>query len=193
VHPVGRDRIARLDERNQVTDQLALERRVGLELHGHRSAAAAARASRPRTAAARTAAGEQRRRLVRRAPVRHHDDHRYGFPVGNQVVEDRTGGSWAGPMRLVAADAVQQIEHGVPLVRRIAGRQVDRRRSLATRDFRIELDALDDACRYAFAWHVETHWRRRKGCFGTRLRWITEGRLRQRYAGHADRNGQDTG
>src|SRR5690606_35934093 len=71
-------RIARLDERDQIPEQLALERCVRLELHGHRCAAGPAWARAPAAGRARTraptarpartrasgagTAGEQRRR-----------------------------------------------------------------------------------------------------------------------------------
>jgi hypothetical protein len=43
VLAIGHRRVPRLDERNQISQRLALERRVRLELDRHRSAAAATR------------------------------------------------------------------------------------------------------------------------------------------------------
>ena len=59
------------------------------------------------------------------AAIRHDDDHRHGLPVRKQVVQQEVGRGEALPLRLVAADAVQQIEDRVFLVRGVARRRID--------------------------------------------------------------------
>ena len=48
--------------------------------------------------------------------VGHHDDHRLGLALGDQVVHDLAGASEYDPLVLVAAAAVKQVEHGIALV-----------------------------------------------------------------------------
>jgi hypothetical protein len=55
--------------------------------------------------------------------VRHHDDHRPGAPGGDQVVEDLHGPAETRPFPFVAAIAVQQVEHGIPRLRRLVSRR----------------------------------------------------------------------
>ena len=96
VLAVRLDRVARLDRRNHVLQQILLER-------GER-----------RRAAEDVPFGP----VVLLCPaVGHDDDHRRGLPVGQQVVEEDVGRGESLPFRLVAADAVQQIEHRILLVR----------------------------------------------------------------------------
>ena len=51
--------------------------------------------------------------VLRRPAVGHDDDHRHGLLVGVEVVEDHVRRTAARPLVLVAADAVQQVEHGI--------------------------------------------------------------------------------
>ena len=119
----------------QVADQFALESRVGGELDGHSrgagppagSAAAGLPTStgagmgRPgaRSGAApgspldhpsATAADEHHRRLVRHPAIGHHDDHGDGLVGRNQIVEDAVRDAELGPVSLVAANPVQQVQ-----------------------------------------------------------------------------------
>jgi hypothetical protein len=151
VLAIGLHRVSRLDEGDQVANQLPFERRIRGELDGHSCAAAAAPAVIPgrrgaslraalrsraggcalvrRTLVGRTGccagppapATERRRRFVRRAAVAHHDDHWDGLVVGNEIVESREGGAELRPVVLVAADAVQQVEHRILAPARVRG------------------------------------------------------------------------
>ena len=61
-----------------------------------------------------------------RVPVGHHDDHRLGFALRDQVVHDLDGAPVGRPCVFVAAGAVQQIEDRVgDLGVFVAGRRVD--------------------------------------------------------------------
>ena len=60
---------------------------------------------------ARSACGRSRRASDITA-IFHHDDERFGFALGEQVVHNQAGMALAAPTRLVFACAVLQIEHG---------------------------------------------------------------------------------
>ena len=85
--------------------------------------------------------------VLLRPAVGHDDDHRHGLAVGDQVVEQDVGLGEALPLRLVAADAVQQVEHGILLVLRVAGRRVDVHLAPRADRLRVVLDHLQLAVR----------------------------------------------
>ena len=161
-----------------VADQFALEGRIGLELDSHgatsRSPSGATTTSASRLSASggcwsacrssaaagsspsRTATAEDiALRLVRGATVGHDHDHRHHLAVGNQVVEDAVGGAELRPVSFVAADPMQQIEHGVFAVGRIPWRRVDHRRTAGIGDPRGILDSLDSPGLDAWAAGIE--------------------------------------
>src|SRR5690606_32940378 len=64
---------------------------------------------------------------LRRVQVVHHDDHRDGLPLGDQVVEDDVDVALPVPAGLVLTPAVEQVEHRIASagVRVVVGRRVD--------------------------------------------------------------------
>ena len=63
---------------------------------------------------------------LRRVAVRHHHDHRLRFARCDQVVHDDVGAPHRNPRVLIAAAAVQQVQHGIAgLIGLVAGRRVD--------------------------------------------------------------------
>ena len=93
--------------------------------------------------------------VLLRPAVGHDDDHRLGLAVGDQVVEEDVGRGEALPLRLVAADAVQEIEHRVLLVLRVAGRRVDLHLARGPDGLRLVGHHLQLAVRDAFALGVK--------------------------------------
>ncbi len=88
--------------------------------------------------------------------VGHHDDHRFHFTVSNQIVHNRLGLTESLPLGLIPADAVQEIEYGVLLIGRIAGRSVDVHVTAGTDRLRIVLDHLQLAMWNVIADAIET-------------------------------------
>ena len=80
-----------------------------------------------------------------RAAVGDDDDGRHGILVRDQVVEKRIRRGEANPLRLVAAYAVQQIEHGVFAVVRVPGRQIHVGLAPRPRDRRVVLERFETA------------------------------------------------
>ncbi len=99
VLAVGLDRVVRLDRRDHVLEQVLLERREG------------------RRGGVDVPLGPV---VLLGAAVGHDHDHGHGLPLGDQVVEEEIRLGEALPFRLVAADAVQQVEHRVLLLGRVA-------------------------------------------------------------------------
>ena len=89
-----------------------------------------------------------------RATVGHHDDHRLGFSVGDEVVEEHVGRGETLPLGLVAADAVEQVEHGIFFLRRVTGRRIDVHAAAGADGFGIVFDHLQLAVRDAVALRV---------------------------------------
>ncbi len=103
-------RILRLNGGNQTVEQVALELREALGV------------------LRREGLVRRRRAVVReRATVGHHDDHRRRLSGGDEVVNDRVGVDVTAPFPLVAADAVQQVEHGIFPVGRVMRRKINDR------------------------------------------------------------------
>ncbi len=74
------------------------------------------------------------------------------------------------PFLFVAANAVKEIQHGIPRVGRVAGRRIDERLAFVADGFGIVLDHLELAVGDAFARLVETVRRIRKGRFVVRAK-----------------------
>ena len=87
----------------------------------------------------------------KRAAVGDHDDHRHRDVVSDQVIEEGVRRREADPFCLVAADAVQQVEHGVFPVARVAGRQIHVRFAPRVGDPRVILERFDATGRQARA------------------------------------------
>ena len=62
---------------------------------------------------AKTLGGLTRASLLRDVAVGHHQNHRLGLALGDEVVHDLCGTTQLAPCILVATDAVQQIEYGI--------------------------------------------------------------------------------
>ena len=134
---VGLHRVGLLDERDQVVEQVLLERGERRRLLGDRI---------------------PRRHVLRRPAVGQDDDHRHGLLVGVQVVEDHVGRAAARPLVLVAADAVQQVQDRVLLVLRVPRRGVDPRLALHPDRRRVVLDRLQLAALDAVAAGCRIPW-----------------------------------
>ena len=119
VRAFAADRVARLDRRDQVVQQVALEHREGRRGLEHVA---------------------RRPVVLLRAAVGHDHDHRHRLAVGDQVVEHGAGPGEALPLGFVAADAVQQVEDGVLPVRGKAGRGVNVRLAPGADGFRVVFD-----------------------------------------------------
>ncbi len=132
---VGLYRIVRLDVGNHVLEQILFKRAEILK----GVAALASLAWWP----------------ARRAPVGHHDQHGDGLLLGAEVVQDDVRHAAPGPLVVVAADAVQQVEDRVLVVPGIPRRRVDGHLALAAADLRVVLDGLHLAAVDAVAADVE--------------------------------------
>src|SRR5205823_3664734 len=83
------------------------------------------------------------------------------FAIGQQVVEQGSGGCKALPLGFIAADAMQEVEDGILLVPRVTGRRIDIHLSSCADGLRVVLDHFQLAVRNTFALVVES--RRRVG------------------------------
>ncbi len=83
--------------------------------------------------------------------VRHDDDHRMRFAVGDKVIEQDLGLGIARPFGLVAADTVQKVEHGIVRFRRVTRRRIDIHLPLRADGLRVVFDHLQLAARDSFA------------------------------------------
>ncbi len=59
------------------------------------------------------------------ATIRHDDNHRHGFVVRDQIVEQPVGCGETLPFGLITADSVQQIEHRILLILRVPRWRID--------------------------------------------------------------------
>ena len=131
----------------------------------------------------------RRHAVVRQGPaIGHHHDHRDGLAVGDEVVQDGVGPHVAGPFVLVAADAVQQVEHRIAALARVAGRQIDQRLAPPAGDARLVAERLHPARSDAGPRFVEAprRWRRRAdivGCQHDPPGKVGAGRVRCHRAG----------
>ena len=76
----------------------------------------------------------QRSGFLRDVAVGEDHDHRLGFAAGDQVVEDLRGTALGDPGILVAADAVEHVQHGILHLRvvLVAGRGIDGQAAVET-------------------------------------------------------------
>src|SRR5687768_870300 len=72
-------------------------------------------------------------------------------------------------LALIAADAVQQIQHGILFVLRVAGRRVNLHPAFCADGLRLVINAFEFAALDSVARFVETLWRIREGRFVVRL------------------------
>ena len=77
-----------------------------------------------------------------RASIRHHDDHRHGLFVREEVVQNDLRMAASAPFSFVAADAVKEIQDGIFRVGRIARRGIDERLALVADGFGIVFNHL---------------------------------------------------
>jgi len=133
--PVSQYTIVRLGVGHDVVDEILDEVIIEIE--------------RPRSAS-------RRRREIERACVagRHHDHHRLGFLVGNQIVDDEARAAHRRPRVIRVPSAVQQIKDGV-LLRAgfIAGRCVHVHAPEFVQAFRIISHAGNGAMRHVLGLH----------------------------------------
>ena len=99
------------------------------------------------------------------AAVWHDDDHGCGLAVGDEVVQQHIRMGEAFPLGFIAADAVQEVEHGILLVLRVSGRCVDVQLALRAHGLGIVFDHLQLAVRDAVALFIEAFWRHGEGGF----------------------------
>ena len=86
----------------------------------------------------------------------HDDDHRNRLAGGDEVVHDRADPTLrARPVRLVAAAAVEKVEHGIAPRGVVAGRQIHGGRTVKAGGLRGVRDLLDPAGRHAISHLVE--------------------------------------
>ena len=132
-----------LDEGNDVHEEIVLERRSPTPETRTQSAAPAGPAG-----------------IGRGVAVGEDEDHGLDFFVGDKVVENDIRHSLPGPFfLLVAADAVEQIQHGILLVFGIASRGVDLHPTLDSDGLGIVIHPLKFAVFDALSRLVESIWR----------------------------------
>ena len=89
-----------------------------------------------------------------RVPGRHHDDHRLGFPLRDQIVEDEARAPHRRPRIVAVPGPVQQIEHRILRAARfVPGRRVDLHAPERAERRRIVRDRCDRAVRHALRVH----------------------------------------
>src|SRR4030095_16396539 len=104
-------------------------------------------------------------------------DHRFGLFVGDETIESEMGDTPLGPLlTLIAADAVEQIQHRIFLVLGITRRRIDLHPAFCAHGLRVVINALKFAVIDSLARFVETVWRTRKGrlVVGLQFDWPAE-------------------
>ena len=147
---IGLDGIPRLDRRNHILKQVLFEGRKGR--------------GRGIDVALRTV-------VLLRPAVGHHHNHGHGLPLGQQVVEEDVRMRKPLPLRFITTDAVQEVKHGILLVRRITGRGIDLHLARCAHRFRVVFDHLQLAVRNAIALCVKPCWRIVESRFVVRLQF----------------------
>ena len=154
VLAIGLHGIVGLDKGNDVLEEIVLERRSPAPEAGAQTAT-------PATA---------RIRVGRGIAIGQDEDHGFELLVCDQIIENDIRHSLLGPfLLLIAADAVEQIEHGILLVLVVAGRGIDLHPALHPNRLRVVIHALEFAVFDAFARLVESIRRIRKHGFVVRV------------------------